>query len=329
MARHVPIEFDPQRAIHTLWPWRDDLWPDRLTQARIEFAQFLRLVAEPGDDGARTPIVIQAANAASHADAKARCGDFASIHRAAYGDVWARDTGPVFAKSGAGLKAVRFGFNGWGGKFLYEDDQEIGAAIASLGDAEPIVSTLICEGGALEFDGAGTLLTTRDVVLNPNRNPGLTEAQFEAEMARLFGIERVIWLERGLVGDHTDGHIDNIARFIAPGRVVCQHANGSDDPNREVFEEIETNLKTAGLDVVSIPSPGRVELEHGSVDPASHMNWVVGARNLVMPVYNGAGERAAQVLQDALKSHEVVASPSRTILSGGGSFHCVTCNQPA
>jgi agmatine deiminase len=328
MNRFVPHEFAQQAAIHTLWPSQAVLWPECLTQARIEFARFLELAAEPSAQDHATEIVIYASTDEAETDARQRCAGFARFERARYGDVWARDTGPVFVNTDAGLRAVRFQFNGWGGKYVYEGDTETGIDIASRDQVLVETSKIVCEGGALEFDGAGTLLTTRDSVLNPNRNPGLSETEFEVEVERLFGVTRVIWLDRGLIGDHTDGHIDNIARFIAPGRVVCQRASGDDDPNAEILAEIEAALRDANLDVVTIASPGHVSLEDDEIAAASHMNWVVGAKNLVMPIYNDRGAEAARDLQSVLKSHEVVTSPSRAILLGGGSFHCVTCNQP-
>lgn len=321
----VPHETEAQATTHTCWPAAADLWEDDLEPAREEFAAFL---AASG-----APITVYAADANAEADARRRLRQ-ATVVRAAYGDVWARDTGPVFVSAGDQLSAVRMGFNGWGGKYELEGDQTIGANIAAQAGAKIVSADLICEGGALEFDGQGTLITTRQCVLNSNRNPGLTEAQFEAFAREYFGVTKVIWLDEGLVGDHTDGHVDNIARFAAPGVVVCQAPSGSDDPNAKVLGQISRALKQATdatgarLQVVEIASPGYVDLGEGEAAAASHMNWVVGPNTVVMPAYNNHAKAAARALQQAFKSHRVVTSPSRAILTGGGSFHCVTCNQP-
>ena len=193
----------------------------------------------------------------------------------------------------------------------------------------------ICEGGALEFDGQGSVITTRQCVLNANRNPRLTEREVEERLAVLFGVRKVIWLDEGLIGDHTDGHVDNIARFAAPGVVVCQEGAGPDDPNAAIHADIARTLERATdaagrrLTVIRIPSPGFVESVHGGPAAASHMNWVVGPRHVVLPVYNNRGRSAARALQRAFPDRIVEIASSNAILTGGGSFHCVTCNQPA
>lgn len=332
-ALRVPHEFEPQRAIHTLWPAAEDLWDEDLDPARAEFAAFLRLAAEPGADGTAPQLIIYAATPDAAADARARVPG-ARVIEAAYGDVWARDTGPVFVTAPGGLQAVRMTFNGWGGKYDLPGDTTIGADIACTAGAAERTSQLVCEGGALEFDGAGSVITTRQCVLNANRNPGWSEAQVEAELASLYGVTNVIWIDEGLIGDHTDGHVDNIARFLRPGVVACQAPSGADDPNAVVLDAIARQLDRARdasgrpLQVVRIPSPGFVEHAEGGPAAASHMNWVAGPKHLVMPAYNGHTGAAVRALQAACADRVVVASPSSAILTGGGSFHCVTCNEP-
>ena len=144
----------------------------------------------------------------------------------------------------------------------------------------------------------------------------------------------MVWLDEGLIGDHTDGHVDNIARFIAPGIVACQTASGPDDPNAKIFEDIARQLENARdakgrhLEVVRIPSPGRVANADGEPKAASHMNWVVSPKTIVVPSFNAHSDAALEVLKPYFALHTLAASPSSHILSGGGSFHCVTCNQP-
>jgi len=333
--RTVPHETAEQAAIHTPWPAAAELWEEDLDTARAEFARFLSLVSAPGLDGKPVSITIYAATAEAEADARRRAGAFTRVVREAYGDVWARDTGPVFVRHADGLKAVRFKFNGWGGKYDLPGDLTIGARIAREAGAAIVDADFVCEGGALEFDGEGAVITTRQCVLNANRNPRMTEADFEARMEALFGVTKVIWLEEGLLGDHTDGHVDNIARFAGPGRVVCQAPSGPDDPNGKILDRIAKDLARATdargrrLEVLRVVSPGRVELEAGEPAAASHMNWVVGPSHVVMPAYNDRARLAARSLQRAFPGRKVVVSGSNAILTGGGSFHCVTCNQPA
>jgi agmatine deiminase len=195
---------------------------------------------------------------------------------------------------------------------------------------------LVAEGGAFEFDGEGTVITTRDCLLNANRNPGLSEAAAEDVLKAALGVERAIWLDEGLVGDHTDGHVDNLARFVRPGLVVCQAPSGRDDPQAKRLEAVARQLARAidaqgrRLRVVRIPSPGRVmDAETGGPAAASHMNYVIGARHVVMPAYTEASRAAAQALQRLFPDRKVAACSARHILTGGGAFHCVTSNQPA
>ena len=331
----IAHETAPQAALHTCWPAATDLWADDLAPARAEFARFLTLTAAAGEDGRALPLVIYAATQEAEADARRRLGSLARVVRAPYGDVWARDTGPIFVKRARMLQAVRFTFNGWGGKYQLEGDESIGAVIAAEAGASATRSDFVCEAGALEFDGAGTVITTRQCLLNANRNPGWTERQIEAELERRLGVRTVIWLNEGLVGDHTDGHVDNLARFAAPGVVVCQTATGVDDPNARIYAETARALRTSTdaqgrrLKVIEIPSPGLVADAERAPAPASHMNWVIGPRHVVMPAYNRHARDAVRILQSCFNDRTVVASDANHILTGGGAFHCVTCHQPA
>lgn len=326
-ALRVPHETESQTVIHTCWPAAAGLWEEDLQPARAEFAAFL--------SAAGAPVTVYAATAEAEADARRWMTGTVKVIREPYGDVWARDTGPVFVTGEGRLTAVRMGFNGWGGKYELDGDQTIGARIAKEAGAQIVQADFICEGGALEFDGQGALITTRQCVLNANRNRAFTEADFEARAEALFGVTKVIWLEKGLIGDHTDGHVDNIARFAAPGVVVCQAPSGPDDPNAKILIQIRRELERATdaqgrrLKVLTIPSPGFVEGHEGGPAAASHMNWIVGPKIVVVPGYNAHAKDAARALEAAFPGRRVVARNSNAILTGGGSFHCVTCNQPA
>ncbi|GJL97611.1 MAG: hypothetical protein DHS20C06_14280 [Hyphobacterium sp.] len=329
----IPHEFARQDQIFTCWPADAALWEDNLIPAQDEFSQFISLLA--GDGELAQPVTILAATEQAEKSATAALGDRARVVRSAYGDVWARDTGPVFRFRDGEREAIQFRFNGWGGKYELAGDDEVGGVIADLADIPLRKVDLTCEGGALEFDGVGGVLTTRQCLLSPFRNPGRSESVVEDLLRETLGVENVYWIERGLHFDHTDGHIDNIARFIAPGVVVCQTALNSDDPQADVLTEIAEQLRAMKMPdgtpfkVIEIASPGRVEGAGGNPAPASHMNWVAAYDRLIMPIYDeNSGEIAARALQDALPDKKVLTSPARAILTGGGAFHCVTCNLP-
>jgi agmatine deiminase len=320
----IPPEWAPHKAIWTAWPSAADLWGEDLDPARAEVAAMVHALA---DGGAGDRVRVLAHGREAEATAKLALGKSAEVLAAPFGDIWLRDTGPIFARGG---KAHGFRFNGWGGKYVLPHDEEVSARVALLAKADYKRHDFILEGGAIEMDGEGTLLTTRQCLLNANRNPHWTEAGAEVELKRALGVEKVLWLDEGLANDHTDGHIDNLARFVAPGRVLCQAPSGRDDPNRDVLEEIALSLAamkdSAGrkLEVMRIPSPGLVEDEDGDAVPASHMNFIIGNSVVVVPVYSGAGDDAVAALAKLFPGRKVVGLPSNAILTGGGSFHCIT-----
>ena len=227
------------------------------------------------------------------------------------------------------MSALRCRHNGPGGKFIYEHDDTVGDFIAEQKDAQIRRFNFILEGGAIEHDGAGTILTTRQCVLNPNRNKNWSENDAEAALRESFGAKRIVWLDDGLLNDHTDGHIDNLARFVAPGLVACPAAFGDDDPNAAVYEKTAQTLIAEGFEIVRIPSPGLVRDDNGLIVPASHMNFVIGNKAVVMPCYGTESEGAAlKILQKLFPTRTVSAVCSNTLLTGGGSFHCITQQVP-
>ena len=268
----------------------------------------------------------------AEATAKLALGQNAEIIPGAFGDIWFRDTGPIFTADG---KALGFKFNGWGGKYQLPHDDEVGARVALLAGAGFKQHDFILEGGAIEMDGEGTLLTTRQCLLNPNRNSHWTEEGAEVALKKALGVTKILWLDEGLENDHTDGHIDNLARFVAPGKVVCQAPFGREDPNFEVLEEIAMSLAAmtdaAGrkLEVIRIPSPGVVVDEDDDPIPASHMNFLIGNSTVVVPIYSGSGDDAVNALAPLFPGRKVVGLSSHAILTGGGSFHCITQQEPA
>ena len=325
----IPAEWRPHKAIWTAWPSAADLWGEDLEPARAEVAAMIRALAD-GGRGDRMRVLAHGREA--EATAKLALGQSAEIVPGAFGDIWFRDTGPIFTEDG---RALGFQFNGWGGKYQLPHDEEVSARVALLAGAEYKRHDFILEGGAIEMDGEGTLLTTRQCLINPNRNAHWTEEGAEIALKRALGVDKVLWLDEGLLNDHTDGHIDNLARFVAPGRVVCQAPADRSDPNHDVLEEIALELgamrdaQGRKLEVIRIPSPGVVEDEDGDVVPASHMNFLIGNTTVVVPIYSGTGDDAVNALAPLFPGRKVIGLSSHAILTGGGSFHCITQQEPA
>jgi agmatine deiminase len=331
MIASVPAEWSPHRAMWVGFPSHPDLWQDDLIPARAEVAALARALAGVGGEQVNLMVCGDAS-----ADAAADLlGDVAGVEivPARFGDIWLRDTGPIFLAPGA---ASAFAFNGWGGKYRLEGDEFVADQIAVAAGAELVRHDFILEGGAVDHDGEGTVLTTRACLLNPNRNRGWREGDAEAALARALGARKVLWLDGGLMNDHTDGHVDNLARFTAPGVVACPMAFGADDPNALAYDAAAaalarfTDAEGRRLRVARIPSPGRViDSEHRSL-PASHINFLIANRAVIVPIYNErAGAMAVDGLEMLFEGRTVIGLSARALLSGGGAFHCVSQQTPA
>jgi agmatine deiminase len=327
----VPPEWAPHRAMWLGFPSHAELWEDDLAPARAEVAALARALAGPGGE----QVKLMTGSDEGEAAARALLGREAGIEivPGRFGDIWLRDTGPIFA----GGMAHAFRFNGWGGKYDLPHDDEVAAQIAQAAGVERIDHPFVLEGGAVDHDGAGTILTTDQCVLNPNRNPGWTAADAEAALAQSLGARKVLWLGEGLRNDHTDGHVDNLARFVAPATVVIPVAWGRGDPNAEAYDDAArrlagmTDAEGRKLRVHRIPSPGWFEgPEKDGPIPASHMNFLIANRAVIVPTYvERAGAFAVEALKQVFPDRAVIGLPSTALLSGGGSFHCITQQEPA
>ena len=349
--RRQPAEWTPHETVWIGWPSAADLWGEDLEPAQGEVEDLIRAILFPDPDdpkgaktrGERVELLVRGEEARVAAEAMRLALPQPSLVRlreAPIGDIWLRDTGPIFVRDEtAALKASAFRFNGWGGKYELPEDDRIADIVADLAGV-PLgrFAAIVAEGGAIEPDGEGTVITTRQCLLNPNRNPGLSEEEIEAVLKEAVGAEKVIWLDEGLLGDHTDGHVDNLARFVAPGKVVCMRPFG-DDPNKDVLNAVrralasETGATGRTLDVIEIPSPG-LALMHGEPAPASHRNFYIANHSLVMPSYAGltgdkrSAEEALAILEEVVDRPHFRALESSHLLSGGGSFHCISQQMP-
>ena len=312
-------EWAPHAAMWIGFPSDPDLWVEDLEPAQAEVAALARALHA---DGRGEEIVLVAADKSAAKAARA-LAPFATILTEPFGDIWLRDTGPILLGSGQDRFAQGFGFNGWGNKYDLEGDDSIGERLARSKTLPFAKADWILEGGAIDGDGTGLFLTTEQCLLNPNRNPGLSRAQVEARLERDLGATRVVWLGQGLEGDHTDGHVDNLARFVAPGRVALPEP-AADDPNTAVYADAAARIEAAGLDLVRLPSPGRIEVEDDLI-PASHMNFLIGNAAVVVPLYGAVSDKpAVEAVQKLFPNRAVSGLRADHILTGGGSFHCIS-----
>jgi agmatine deiminase len=317
-------EWAPHDSIWIGFPSDPALWLGDLKPAEREVAAFAAAVHS---DGRGEQVWLVAAHEGA-AESARELAPFAKVIVESFGDIWLRDTGPIVLGSGKARRAQGFGFNGWGGKYQLDGDQDIGERLARAVDLPFAKAGWILEGGAIDGDGSGTVLTTEQCLLNPNRNT-LTREETEQRLHADLGFERVVWLGSGLLNDHTDGHIDNLARVVAPGRVAIPTA-AKDDPNEAVYKDAARRLADAGLDVVTLPSPGRITDEAGDIIPASYMNFTIGNAAVVVPQYGAPNDQAAiDVVQALFPDRVAIGLRADHILTGGGSFHCISQQVPA
>jgi len=325
----MPFRQPPEWARHA-WVWigfpsHEDLWVDDLAPAREEVAAFAAAIWADGR-GEEVRLVVADPAAARAAKALA---PFATIVQEPFGDIWLRDTGPIVIKDGDRRGAASFRFNGWGGKYELEGDDSVGLRLAETAALDAARHDWILEGGAIDVDGTGLAVTTEQCLLNPNRNPGLSKPEIEARLRDDLGLERILWLGEGLHNDHTDGHVDNLARFVAIGKVAIPAPAGEDDPNTAAYLDAWARAKAFGLDVAPIPSPGRV-IREGETIPASYMNFYIGNAAVIVPQYGAPNDaEAVRAIGALFPDRTAVGLRADHVLTGGGSFHCISQQVPA
>ncbi len=325
---HMPAEWTPHAAVWTAWPHDSEQWAEGLVAPQRALMAMCAAISD-GGRGERIELLVR--DAGDEAEARALLGAAAahvSFRHVAYGDVWLRDTGPIFVTRDREVSAARFRFDGWGGKYVMPGDSDVSRHVMAWTGVRGAAFDFVLEGGAIEVDGAGALLTTKQCLLGGARNPGLDAAALEARLRWALGVDRIIWLDRGLENDHTDGHIDTLARFVAPGVVACMEP-APGDPNRDALAGILADLRAAKLEVVTTPSPGEVRDAAGALLPASYMNFYIANTVVVVPTYGvAADDRAVAAIGKLFPTRRAIGLPCREVVVGGGGFHCCTQQQP-
>ena len=316
----MPPEWAPQSWLWIGFPHLAEEWPGYLERAQEQIAAFANAVAESGQ-----AVRLLVRDEANEARARALVSEAVTLEQRVFGDVWLRDTGPLVRSDGS---ALRPRFNGWGGKYLMAGDQTVGAELARDAGLPVVETDWVLEGGAIDGDGTGTILTTEQCLLNPNRNPDLSREDIEARLVQDLGANRIVWLGDGLVNDHTDGHVDNLARFVAPGEVVLPVASGADDPNGAIYADARARLHAAGLTVHDIPSPGLIERD-GAIEPASYVNFAITTKLVVVPTFGSSHDaKGVAAIAALFPDRDTLGLPAEAVLAGGGGFHCASQQMP-
>lgn len=320
-------EWAPHERLWIGFPAIAEEWGGAFHRARDQIVAFANAIADHGR-GERVTLVCNSANDAATAHGLTEAAVEVIVEP--LGDVWLRDTAPIITGTGVDRRAANFAFNGWGGKYLMSGDADVGERLARHFGFALDDYPMVLEGGGIDWDGTGRCVTTEQCLLNPNRNPGMTRADIESVLCDALGFDRILWLGDGLLGDHTDGHVDNLARWVAPGVLLLPEASGSDDPNAAIYADAMARAQAfGGINIRTMPSPGRVEMDSAAV-PASYMNFLIGNHVVAMPAYGTPfDDAAARVLADCFPDRRIVPLPSDAILAGGGSFHCTSQQVPA
>ena len=333
LGYHMPAEWEPQEAVWLTWPHNELTWPGgMLAEVEQTYIQIIRAL----HTGQKIKLLVR--NSDSEATVRERLrraeivlSQIVFVPIAAE-DSWIRDYGPTFVinRDREQLAMVKWTFNAWGNKYddLLADDR-IPHEINKTYRLPMFEAGIVLEGGSIEVNGRGAVLTTEQCLLNRNRNPHLTREQIEDCLAQYLNVEEIVWLNEGIVGDDTDGHIDDIARFVGDKAVVCVVEEDPSDENYEILKENYERLLSFGLNVVKMPMPGYAGDRHARL-PASYVNFYIGNEAVVVPVFGHANDRRAlEIIQKFFPSRRVVGVHATAMVHGLGTIHCCSQQEPA
>ena len=331
----MPAEWEPHEATWLAWPHKEESWPGIFQRIPAVWTAMVRALR--GSEEVRLLV----RDDDEEADIRqALEGDLAGVKlfRVPTDDAWIRDYGPIFVRGASGEPATvtSWGFNSWGEKYgPWDLDDAVPARICAHLELPVVEGGMILEGGSIDVDGQGTLLTTESCLLNPNRNPALDRAEIERRLTEHLGLRKILWLGEGISGDDTDGHVDDLARFVAPGIVVTAVETDEADENyrplRENRDRLQGMTDAAGrsLEVIDLPTPSAVYHE-GCRCPASYANFFVANEVVLVPTFQcSADGRALGVLGEVFSGRQVVGIDCYDLIWGLGAVHCVTQQQPS
>jgi agmatine deiminase len=341
LGYRMPAEWEPHAATWLSWPHNPETWPGKVETAAPVWVEIVRALV-PGED---VHLLVRDEEVEAQAGALLGAAGLLSprlhLHRVLTNDgAWMRDVGPTFvtrrAGGGAGAAAIDWTFNAWGGKYApWDDDDRVARQVAEIAGVPVFSPGIVLEGGAIDVNGQGTLLTTESCLLNPNRNPDLAQADIERILRDFLGVRRVLWLGDGIAGDDTDGHVDDLARFVDARTVITVLTEDPRDPNREPLVENYRRLQEMTdqdgepLRVLTLPMPQAVTHE-GQQLPASYANFYIGNAAVLVPTFSRPTDAVAlDTLRRLFPTRRIVGIEATDLVWGLGTFHCVTQQQPA
>ena len=329
-----PAEWETQQAVWFSWPHRADTWAGKIDSLEKKFAEIITLASR---------FQTVKINASKHLWKRIEKAlpTLANIELFdhATNDVWCRDHGATFVLSNGLLQATDFCFNAWGGKFPpWNLDDQVAKHMASATNARHYRSTLTLEGGAIEGNGNGVLITTEAVALNPNRNPDWSKIDVEQELQKCLGVSHIHWLRAGIEGDDTDGHIDDLSRFIQEDALVTAVASRSSMPNYSILEENKERLQDlrtltgSSVQLIELPMPDPIHVENWRLPspPASYANFLILNGAVLVPTFGQTrnDDRALGILRECFANREIIGIDCRELILEGGALHCISQQEP-
>lgn len=330
---YFPAEWHEHESTWLSYPHNENSWPGKIDAI---FPSYNRFIAELSKDE-KVNINVEDAKAKERieqelSDIKANMKNI-SFHFFRTNDAWCRDHGPAFVLKANQKAIVNWDYNAWGGKYPHDLDNLISDQIAELLDLEVFRPHIIMEGGSIDVNGEGSLLTTTSCLLNTNRNPQFSQREIEDKLCQYYNVDNVIWLEDGIVGDDTDGHVDDIARFVNKDTIVTVVEYDKNDENYQVLQDNLSLLKRARLengkqpDIIEIPMPERVIWDDMRL-PASYANFYIANEAVIVPLYNCEQDDRVLQIFEQIFDRKVVGIDSTDIIWGLGSFHCLSQQEP-
>ncbi|MBM3897789.1 MAG: agmatine deiminase family protein [Thaumarchaeota archaeon] len=331
LGYRMPAEWEFHSGTWITWPHNIETWPNRLPEVEDTFAKMVDALS--GNE--QVNILVNSIEMKNHVLEKVKpVSENVFTHIIETCDSWIRDYGPTFIVNEKRLALIDWRFNAWGGKYdPWPHDDDVPSKIATILDIPIFSPDMILEGGSIEVNGAGSCLTTESCLLNPNRNPSLSRAQIEERLKNYLGLNKIIWLKGGIAGDDTDGHIDDIARFVNASTVICCLEEDQSDENYSVLTENYTRLLNAldqdgkKISIIPLPMPEKIDSEKRL--PASYANFYIGNNVVLVPTFDDPNDkRALRVLQASFPKRAVIGIDSKALVEGFGAFHCLTLQQP-
>lgn len=329
-----PAEWAPHESTWLSWPHSPGTWTnEELLNVLPRYSEFVKTIA--GGEKVHINVVDTAMQDLASSYLKKANTDMGQIsfHLHPTNDAWCRDHGPDFIINKKNKVMLNFGFNSWGGKYPYELDNTIPELAQEVLNLPMIDTGMILEGGSFDVNGVGDLLTTKSCLLNPNRNPELTEQDIEDNLKKYLGVHKIHWLEDGIKGDDTDGHVDDITRFVNQDTIITVLPE-KNDPNYSVLKKNYDILNSIALyngkkpTILTLPAPAPI-MHHGEYLPGSYANFYICNAAVIVPIFNDPADKIAlDILTHAFPNKKVIGINSRDIIIGLGSFHCLSKQEP-